>query len=760
MQNNVLQITGNVWNGIHCSVYTALPLHGVYTLLVYTACDLIARVPKTLSTHRNTRRCRARALTDFDIRCRRHVLAMPSTHGASSQGSRHSRRSADPMWAKVNVAAAAAAAASTPITGTSICRGGLIDAEGIACCARACGECGGGHCSKRPGGAAHCCIGGIRRSGLWCSAPENVSCLVSTTTPTRLSTQNVASAFSHSSGFPLYATNPAAADRFFVVLRLTALSYACSPVKMGEVFRRSYSQNSHSAIVYYARGIDVVPSTAAFSSLPPVSSHQSSPMSLTTNPVGPARSASVQDDAAEPVILARLSNSQDARAVLERPSRFDRADGRTILWLVHTVVRHDEEGRKRQRIEAVRYALRQPTAPSKASVGAAQAGAAPEDPSQDGAHVPAATLLHRAELFIERSATAPPANGHANGARKPRIAESADHGELENHSITYEDHHTRCAHSTLLDEAPAPRGCSLHRMRLADVEKNWAPIALEHPPRLGRAHQHHSTAASDVAAVAAAERSQSRQLMASSDSQRAGRLGSMLLSYSLEPHVVLRCALHSGGCTPAYVTRAAHLWNSSINRLNGWDTVLCAQHACSGRDAAHRMVAPAWHHMLPTCCCCCCTRNWGTIGHIVVPHTTYMMGLHVASMCGTRDTRNGPLQSADVYEHPSPLALLAVITLCDAHRKASASPLGVARLAFRCLDGSCALDISRLGCATQASCRPTCRSCTRWSHSLRTPSSTSPTCFDSVPSNLPASAPARRPHGLPKPIGPERGPTE
>merc|ERR1711865_351235 len=37
------------------------------------------------------------------------------------------------------------------------CKGNIIDRGQTACCAKACGQCGGSHCANAPGGAKQCC---------------------------------------------------------------------------------------------------------------------------------------------------------------------------------------------------------------------------------------------------------------------------------------------------------------------------------------------------------------------------------------------------------------------------------------------------------------------------------------------------------------------------------------------------------------------------------------------------------------------------
>lgn len=54
------------------------------------------------------------------------------------------------------------------------CQDGVISAVGDVCCSRSCGTCGGPGCDGRPGGAAQCCGGSIRRL---CSSSVGAPCV-------------------------------------------------------------------------------------------------------------------------------------------------------------------------------------------------------------------------------------------------------------------------------------------------------------------------------------------------------------------------------------------------------------------------------------------------------------------------------------------------------------------------------------------------------------------------------------------------------
>jgi hypothetical protein len=55
---------------------------------------------------------------------------------------------------------------ATPVSGDPTCATGI--ASGSACCAAACGSCGGTGCGSRPGGSTDCCTGSISTSGRSC----------------------------------------------------------------------------------------------------------------------------------------------------------------------------------------------------------------------------------------------------------------------------------------------------------------------------------------------------------------------------------------------------------------------------------------------------------------------------------------------------------------------------------------------------------------------------------------------------------------
>jgi hypothetical protein len=50
--------------------------------------------------------------------------------------------------------------------------------HGGACCAAACGSCGGSGCGSLPGGSSQCCSGTILNSGVICKKAEDVACII------------------------------------------------------------------------------------------------------------------------------------------------------------------------------------------------------------------------------------------------------------------------------------------------------------------------------------------------------------------------------------------------------------------------------------------------------------------------------------------------------------------------------------------------------------------------------------------------------
>lgn len=250
-----------------------------------------------------------------------------------------------------------------------------------------------------------------------------------------LNTTSVAAAFVHTEAYPMYVTNPAVFDarrhasRLYL-LRVTPLSYICSPVHTLTIVKKRYAENSHTVIASFgARG-------------------------------------------QRPIILANLSNSQDARGVLEEASDApnvaiigtSRAAASTSarphrsrhLWVLHTVEQTAiDDGRSVQRIQALQFKL---------------------GPLQ-------ARLTSRVTLHAAINASGLPS------------------------------------------------------WRLRDWEKNWAFLRFEY-----------GEGALGLAAF--------------------GTPRTMILSYALSPHQVIRCGLHDGACTLAHSTAAPSLWASAFRTVD------------------------------------------------------------------------------------------------------------------------------------------------------------------------------------------------
>ena len=78
----------------------------------------------------------------------------------------------------------------------------------------------------------------------------------STTRPLLMNTTEILGAYRHTHGYPLYVTNPAAVwspraphhGKLFL-LRITPLSYVCSPIHTSLVVVARYAENSHTVLV-------------------------------------------------------------------------------------------------------------------------------------------------------------------------------------------------------------------------------------------------------------------------------------------------------------------------------------------------------------------------------------------------------------------------------------------------------------------------------------------------------------------------------
>ena len=63
---------------------------------------------------------------------------------------------------------------------TQTCSNGIVgfDANGVVCCPLTCGGCAGTGCNSMPGGSSQCCGGGIKASGILCSASGEAPCII------------------------------------------------------------------------------------------------------------------------------------------------------------------------------------------------------------------------------------------------------------------------------------------------------------------------------------------------------------------------------------------------------------------------------------------------------------------------------------------------------------------------------------------------------------------------------------------------------
>jgi hypothetical protein len=60
----------------------------------------------------------------------------------------------------------------SPPKGECADAGGILDEDGMACCPKSCGACGGKGCKDLPGGKANCCATEIEGNGKDCSVSK------------------------------------------------------------------------------------------------------------------------------------------------------------------------------------------------------------------------------------------------------------------------------------------------------------------------------------------------------------------------------------------------------------------------------------------------------------------------------------------------------------------------------------------------------------------------------------------------------------
>ena len=267
--------------------------------------------------------------------------------------------------------------------------------------------------------------------------------------PRVLNTSLILREFGHTVGIPQYATNPSVLDhrRGLYLLRITPLSYICSPVHTSVITQHQYADNSHTAIVAYDK-------------------HRS-------------------------IVLGKLHNSQDARGVLEDEDvtvlgAAARGGKQHRIWVIHTTEVNRSSGEQLGRMEARRYRITLGEAPST-------------------------RLLSRVRF-------------HAEGG-----------------------------------------------WHLQQLEKNWAFLAFVREPRT--LAWNHEPAQELRSALVTTQRSPAHLARAHSPTPQRARAAAnvttaALFSYSLSPHIVLRCSLLTGGCIQAHRTDSAALWASAMSTLD------------------------------------------------------------------------------------------------------------------------------------------------------------------------------------------------
>ena len=110
--------------------------------------------------------------------------------GASDQASNASNAT-EPTTAEAMVAARAAEVAAARAASTW-CASGVLAHDGVVCCDRTCGQCGGDNCANLPGGAEHCCLAIITSMAVPCSSYTDTACLLPP--PRWLALENISSA--------------------------------------------------------------------------------------------------------------------------------------------------------------------------------------------------------------------------------------------------------------------------------------------------------------------------------------------------------------------------------------------------------------------------------------------------------------------------------------------------------------------------------------------------------------------------------------
>ena len=146
--------------------------------------------------------------------------------------------------------------------------------------------------------------------------------------PVVLNTSDITGLTAHTAAMPMYATNPSvvqyASGLYFV--RITPLSYICSPVHTSVITQSQYADNSRTALVTF----------------------------------GPRHSATHR------TVLSTISNSQDARGIVEQHHT---VDDKVTLWMLHTTEVNGSNGELLGRMEARRYRVSLGVRPSAHLLG-------------------------------------------------------------------------------------------------------------------------------------------------------------------------------------------------------------------------------------------------------------------------------------------------------------------------------------------------------------------------------------------------------
>ena len=82
--------------------------------------------------------------------------------------------------------------ATDEMVASTWCASGWLAHDGVVCCDKTCGQCGGDNCASLPGGAEHCCLAIIESMAVPCSSYTDTACLLPP--PRWLAQENISSA--------------------------------------------------------------------------------------------------------------------------------------------------------------------------------------------------------------------------------------------------------------------------------------------------------------------------------------------------------------------------------------------------------------------------------------------------------------------------------------------------------------------------------------------------------------------------------------